>query len=50
MPTRPNFLFILSDEHSYRFVSHRSHEDGGEPVHTPTLDGLAARGVQFDAA
>lgn len=30
MPTRPNILFLLSDEHSYRFLSARSGVKGGE--------------------
>ena len=47
MPQRPNVLFLLSDEHSFRCVSHRLAQDGGEPVLTPTLDALAARGTVF---
>ena len=50
MSDRPNILVIHSDEHSFRYLSHRSHEHGGEPVHTPTLDGLARQGVFFDNA
>ncbi|NKB70775.1 MAG: sulfatase-like hydrolase/transferase [Candidatus Latescibacteria bacterium] len=50
MTTRPNILFLLSDEHSFRFLSARSYEDGGEPCRTPTLDGLIDKGVHFDAA
>ena len=48
--TRPNILFLLSDEHSYRFLSARSYEHGGEPCQTPTLDGLIRQGVHFEAA
>jgi len=40
MHQRPNVLFLLSDEHSYRYLSARSYDRGGEPVHTPMLDGL----------
>jgi len=47
---RPNILFMHSDEHSFRYLSARSRENGGEPVNTPTLDGLIAKGVHFDAA
>ena len=47
---KPNILFLHSDEHSFRYMSARSPERGGEPVNTPTLDGLAANGVHFDAA
>jgi choline-sulfatase len=51
MPSRrPNILFLLSDEHSFRFLGHRSEADGGEPVETPNLDRLAARGTVFSAA
>ncbi|MFB6217759.1 MAG: sulfatase [Halobacteriaceae archaeon] len=46
MPTdRPNVLFLLSDEHGYRYRSGR--ERASERAHTPTLDGLAERGVAF---
>ena len=50
MSKSPNILILHSDEHSFRFLSARSHERGGEPCHTPTLDGLIAQGVNFDAA
>lgn len=50
MPTRPNILFLLSDEHSHRFLSARSAADGGEPCRTPTLDGLIGRGAHFSTA
>lgn len=46
---KPNILFLHSDEHSFRYLSARSRERGGEPVHTPTLDGLIDKGVHFDA-
>ncbi len=49
MADRPNILLLQSDEHSYRFLSARSRADGGEPCHTPTLDGLIAQGTHFDA-
>jgi len=47
---RPNILFLLSDEHSYRFLSSRSRQEGGEPCHTPTLDGLIDQGAFFSEA
>ena len=47
MPDRPNILFLLSDEHAYRYLSARSSEDGGEPCHTPTLDGLIEQGAHL---
>ena len=50
MPERPNILFLLSDEHSYRFLSARSAAAGGEPCRTPTLDGLIERGTHLSTA
>ncbi|MBT4612661.1 MAG: sulfatase-like hydrolase/transferase, partial [Gemmatimonadetes bacterium] len=50
MTERPNILFLLSDEHSYRFLSSRSRQEGGEPCHTPTLDGLVDQGAFFSEA
>ena len=47
---RPNILFLLSDEHSFRYMGHVEDRHGGEPVHTPHLDGLAGRGVRFSDA
>jgi choline-sulfatase len=49
MPDRPNVLFLLSDQHSFRHLGYRD-DDHGEPVRTPTLDGLAENGAAFDAA
>ena len=47
---RPNILFLLSDEHSFRCLSYLDIEPDAEPVHTPTLDALAEGGVAFDRA
>ena len=47
--SRPNILFLFSDEHSFRCLSLLDSQTG-EPVHTPTLDGLAAQGVYFSNA
>lgn len=47
---RPNVLFLLSDEHSFRFMGHCSKEEGGEPVSTPNLDRLAAQGTVLGTA
>lgn len=42
-PPRPNILFVLSDDHSYPFLSCY-----GDPnVRTPALDRLAAEGMKF---
>lgn len=46
---RPNVLLLLSDEHSFRCLGSRDREQGGEPVMTPALDGLAAASTAFDA-
>lgn len=40
---RPNILFVLSDDHSYPFLS--CYGDGN--VRTPAIDGLAAEGMKF---
>jgi N-sulfoglucosamine sulfohydrolase len=40
---RPNILFLLSDDHSYPFLS----AYGDTNVKTPTLDQLAAEGMKF---
>ncbi len=50
MSNRPNIIILLSDEHSFRFLSARSSERGGEPCRTPTLDRLISQGVHFDNA
>jgi len=46
MPERPNILLIMSDQHNPHFLGCA----GDEIVRTPTLDGLARRGVQFTNA
>ena len=40
---KPNILFLLSDDHSYPFVS----AYGNTNVKTPTLDRLASEGMKF---
>ena len=42
-PARPNILFILSDDHSYPFLSCY----GDANVRTPNLDRFAAQGMKF---
>ena len=42
-PARPNILFILSDDHSYPFLSCY----GDTNVRTPNLDRFAAQGMKF---
>lgn len=50
MAHQPNILILLSDEHSFRFLSSRSPERGGEPCRTPTLDGLVQQSAHFETA
>ena len=46
--TKPNILFIYTDDHSYRTLSCYEH---AEPwARTPNIDRLAARGVRFTHA
>jgi len=46
--TKPNILFIYTDDHSYRTLSCYEH---AEPwARTPNMDRLAARGVRFTHA
>lgn len=49
MSSRPNILFLFSDEHTYRGLSLLD-EATGEPVQTPTLDQLARNGTYFESA
>ena len=42
-PAQPNILFVLSDDHSYPFLSCY----GDTNVRTPALDQLAAEGMKF---
>lgn len=47
-PSRPNLLFLYTDDHSYRTLSCY---EGADPfANTPHLDRLAARGVRFTHA
>ncbi len=46
MATKPNVLFILSDQHNAKVLGHQGHPD----AKTPNLDRMAAEGVRFDAA
>ena len=50
MADRPNILFLLSDQHSYRFLSALAPERGGEPCRTPALDRLIESGVYCSSA
>lgn len=44
--TRPNVLFLMSDEHNHRYMSHLG--EAGEPVRTPTMDDVMERGTSFE--
>ena len=43
---RPNILFVMTDQQSWRMLSCAGNAD----VHTPALDRLASEGVRFDKA
>ncbi len=45
--TRPNVLFIMSDQHRFDYVGAADVGDAAPFVRTPNLDRLAARGTQF---
>jgi len=47
---RPNILLLLTDQHSHRFLGARGADELGEPVRTPTLDGLANASAHFRTA
>jgi arylsulfatase A-like enzyme len=47
-PSRPNVLFIFSDDQSYKTLG--CYPEAFPFVRTPHLDGLAARGVRFHAS
>jgi len=44
---QPNVLFLMSDQHNFRYLGDRN-TPTGEPVDTPTLDNLASASVSFD--
>jgi len=50
MNPKPNILFLLSDEHSFRHMSYVSADEGGEPVSTPAFDVLARQATVFTNA
>lgn len=45
---KPNVLFLLSDEHSFRFLSDHHDPSLAEPCRTPTLDHLKRYGTAFN--
>lgn len=47
--SKPNVLFLLSDEHSFRYLG-TVPEPNGEPVNTDRLDSLAKFGTRFEQA
>jgi arylsulfatase A-like enzyme len=46
MESKPNILFLFSDQHNARILGHAGHPD----VLTPRLDALAAEGTHFSRA
>ncbi|MFH5801019.1 sulfatase [Haladaptatus sp. CMAA 1911] len=50
MTDRPNVLFLLTDEHTFRGLGHLDDDGRGEPVTTPTLDEMATSSAVFDQA
>jgi arylsulfatase A-like enzyme len=46
MAARPNFIFLIADDHRYESIA----ANGCSEVRTPTLDALAASGTVFDSA
>lgn len=46
MPTQPNILWIMTDQHNFQALS----AVGSLPVRTPNIDRIAAAGVRFDTA
>src|SRR5262245_23501816 len=42
-PIRPNFVVVVSDDHTYRAIGYRNPQ-----VNTPHLDELAGSGIRFD--
>jgi choline-sulfatase len=47
--SKSNILFIISDQHSYRYLGNRPEQQGGEDVDTPTLDRLEDGSTSFDS-
>ena len=45
-PSRPNVIFIMSDDHAYQAIS----AYGYELIETPNIDRLADEGLRFDRA
>lgn len=45
MPKRPNFIFVMSDDHAAHAIS----AYGSRVNHTPNLDRIASEGVRMDA-
>jgi choline-sulfatase len=47
---QPNILYLMSDEHSFRFMGHVAPAEGGESIYTPAFDRLAENGTVFTDA
>ena len=44
--TRPNIVFIFSDDHAYQAIS--AYNDPRKLIQTPNIDRLAKQGMRFD--
>jgi len=47
-PTRPNIVFIYSDDHAYQAIS--AYGDERKLIQTPNIDRIAREGMRFDRA
>ena len=47
-PSRPNILFIMSDDHAWQAISAYGRPDGTRINRTPGIDRIAAEGIRFD--
>src|SRR6266436_845191 len=45
-PTRPNIVFIFSDDHGYQAVS--AYNDARKLLQTPNIDRIGRDGMRFD--
>src|SRR5437899_1579729 len=45
-PSRPNIVFIFSDDHGYQAIS--AYNDPRKLIETPNVDRLAKEGMRFD--
>ena len=46
--SRPNILFIMSDDHAWQAISAYGRPDGTRVNQTPSIDRIASEGMRFD--